>query len=314
MKYNYLGETGLQVSEFGLGAMNFGQRIDKETSFAILDTAYELGMNFIDTANAYGKSEEIIGEWLKKSGLREEMIISTKVGWPMGENQNDQGLSIRHIQKQLEGSLKRLGVNQIGVYQPHYLPKQISVENLANLFSDFVTQGKISIIGGPLFCEPWRILKWWHYAHSTGLHNIGIRQIVLSLLSRGMHKSDLIDISKDINLGLIAFGCMGGGLLNGKYHSQNEFPSNGKDMFKKLHQDGDIDLISEYLVELSGEIEIPPIIIALSWVLNQSIASTHVLGASQPDQLSGIMQAADVKLSIKEYEKLTKLSDENYLW
>ena len=157
MEYRYLGRTGLKVSELCMGSMQFGWTADEPQSYQILETAFEAGINFIDTADIYstwvegnpgGVAETIIGNWLKRSGIpRDQIIIATKVRGRMGDAPNDEGLSRAHIMNAVEGSLRRLNSAYIDLYQTHWYDENTPIEETLYALDDLIHQGKVRYIG-----------------------------------------------------------------------------------------------------------------------------------------------------------------------
>ena len=168
MEYLSLGRSGLKVSRLCIGTMQFGWTADESTAHTILDRAFDAGINFLDTADIYsrwvpgnpgGVSEEIIGRWLAKNpGRRDQIILASKVRGPMGAGPNDEGLSRKHIVSALEGSLQRLGVEAIDVYQLHYPDEQTPVEETLGALDDLVRQGRVRYIGCSNFTA-WRLIQ-----------------------------------------------------------------------------------------------------------------------------------------------------------
>lgn len=314
MDYTSLGKTGLQISEMALGTMNFGSRITEEQSHAILDKANDLGINFIDTANAYGKSETIIGRWLKSSKAQDDFIISSKVGWPMGKGVNEKGLSRGHILKQVASTKEKLNVDQIDIYQPHFLDNSVSVDMLAKTFSQLVDNQSIGIIGAPLFAQAWKRLQWYYTSRINGYNNIEFQLMPFSLLSRSIQAGDTTDICEEYNIPIVTFGVLGGGLLTGKYTSDKEFPENGKQMMKKVHEEGQTDTIMQELQPLADDKGISVIKLSLAWVLQHEFSASSVIGVSSPDQLEDIMSVTEISLTEGDIKELERISQANKIW
>lgn len=314
MIYEKLGQTGLEVSKLCLGCMNFGSRVDSDTAFAILNQAHDLGINLIDTANSYGNSEQIIGQWLAKSGSRDDFIISSKVGWPIGDKVNCRGLSRRHIQSQIRASLDNLNTEYIDIYQPHYYNGEVSLRELTRIFADLVATGKISLIGAPIFTRAYHVLSWYYEALLQHLPNIAVRQMVHSLVSRSMDTTDLPEIAKTINLPLLGFGPIGGGLLTGKYTSEKKFPSDGKSIFKKIYDEKKTDEIMKVVSRIAHENDLENLQVALSWVWGKNITVSTILGVSHPSQLQLLVDTLEIKLTEAEMKELDEISSSFHIW
>jgi len=149
MDYRQLGRSGLKVSALWLGTANFGREITAEESFAIMDRAYEAGITCIDTANAYsrGRAEEIVGSWVAERGVRQKVVLGTKVFAAMGDGPNERGLSRRHILDQVDASLRRLQTDFIDLYQAHVVDTAVPMEETMRAFDDVVRAGKVRYIG-----------------------------------------------------------------------------------------------------------------------------------------------------------------------
>ncbi|KGO31753.1 hypothetical protein Q757_05280 [Oenococcus alcoholitolerans] len=168
MQYKNLGRTGLKVSRLVLGTMNFGELTDEETAFKIMDRALEAGINTFDTADVYGgpqsldmkkgygKSEEIVGRWLAKTGNRDKIVLATKVYQPMGTGANDRGLSAYHIRRAAEASLKRLQTDHIDLYQMHHIDSNTPWAEVWQAMGQLIREGKITYVGSSNFAG-WNI-------------------------------------------------------------------------------------------------------------------------------------------------------------
>ncbi len=168
MKYHNLGRTGLKVSELCMGTMQFGWTADEQLSFQILNASFEAGINFIDTADIYsnwvdgnpgGVSETIVGRWIKNFAIpREQIVIATKVRGRMGTGPNAEGLSRKHIFSAVEGSLRRLDVEAIDLYQSHWYDEHTPIEETLTAYNDLIRQGKIRYIGASNY-PAWRLTE-----------------------------------------------------------------------------------------------------------------------------------------------------------
>ncbi len=176
MKYKRLGNTGIKISSFILGTMQFGWRIEKEESFKVMDKALELGINCFDTADIYsywadnsyrGKSEEIIGEWLKNRGARDDLILATKFNGPMSEDINNKGLSRRHTHQAIKGSLKRLQTDWIDLYQIHSFDNDTHIEETLHTLNNYVNQGVINYLGASNI-HPWQLVESFWVSEKYG--------------------------------------------------------------------------------------------------------------------------------------------------
>src|SRR6266516_8045202 len=219
MEYTHLGRTGLQVSRLCLGTMNFGPQTSETDSFGIMDKALELGINFFDTANRYGAhlgvgvTEQIIGRWLAQGGRRDQIVLATKVYGPMGDGQNDRGLSAYHIRRACDDSLRRLQTDHIDLYQMHHIDRSTPWEEIWQAMEMLVQQGKVIYVGSSNFAG-------WHIATAQAAaamrHFMGLvsEQSKYNLKDRAI-ELEVIPACRSYGLGLLPWRPLSGGLLAG---------------------------------------------------------------------------------------------------
>src|SRR5512147_2678171 len=220
MDFTQLGRTGLKVSRLCLGTMNFGPHTTEEDSFAIMDKALELGINFFDTANVYGWktgegiTEQIIGRWFTQGGgRREKTVIATKVFGRMGDWPNQSRLSALNIRQAVEGSLKRLQTDYIDLYQMHHVDRDTPWEEIWQAMETLVQQGKVLYVGSSNFAG-WHIAKANEIAKSRSFMGLVSEQSLYNLKDR-MIELEVIPACRDYGLGLIPWSPLAGGLLGG---------------------------------------------------------------------------------------------------
>src|SRR5438093_6059429 len=220
MDYARLGRTGLKVSRLCLGTMNFGPLAAEAESFAILDRALELGINFLDTADVYGwrtgegVTEQIVGRWLaQRAGRREQVVLATKVYGRMGDGLNDRGLSAWHIRRACDESLRRLRTDRIDLYQMHHVDRDTPWDEIWQAMKQLVAQGKVVYVGSSNFAG-------WQIVHANGAaaarHFLGLvsEQSLYNLAARTI-ELEVIPACRTLGLGLIPWSPLGGGLLGG---------------------------------------------------------------------------------------------------
>src|SRR5262245_7548797 len=189
MQYSHLGRTGLIVSRLCLGTMNFGPQTGEADSFAIMDKALELGINFFDTANRYGASlgvgvtEQIIGRWLAQGGRREQIVLATKVYGPMGEGKNDRGLSAYHIRRACDDSLRRLQTDHIDLYQMPHSDRGTPWEEIWQAMEQLVREGKVLYVGSSNFAG-WQIAQANYIAANRHFLGLVSEQSLYNLSAR----------------------------------------------------------------------------------------------------------------------------------
>ena len=213
MEYRKLGNSGAVVSAYCLGTMTFGAESDEATSFRLLDDYVAAGGNFIDTADVYsaGVSEEIIGRWLKsKPGIAGKLVIATKGRFPMGPGPNDLGLSRKHLNAALDASLKRLGVEQVDLYQMHAFDAVTPLEETLRFLDDSIRNGKIAYYGFSNFIG-WQLTKAVWQAKANGYQPPVTLQPQYNLLVRDI-EHEVVPAALDANIGLLPWSPLGGGL------------------------------------------------------------------------------------------------------
>src|SRR6266496_3339763 len=219
MQYTHLGRTGLSVSRLCLGTMNFGPQTSEADSFAIMDKALELGINFFDTANRYGAhlgvgvTEQIIGRWLAQGGRRGQIVLATKVYGPMGEGKNDRGLSAYHIRQACEDSLRRLQTDYIDLYQMHHIDRSTPWQEIWQAMEQLVREGKVLYVGSSNFAG-WQIAQANSIAANRHFLGLVSEQSLYNLKDR-MIELEVIPACRAYGLGLIPWSPLGGGLLGG---------------------------------------------------------------------------------------------------
>lgn len=319
MQYKRLGNTGLEVSNLCLGTMAFGRWIDEAASVEILNTTIESGINFIDTANYYGKtqdepfahgngeSEEIIGRWLK--GKREQVVLATKVGLPMSDRRNDRGLSRVHIMKEVENSLRRLQTDYIDLYQVHTFDPHTPLEETLRALDDLVHQGKVRYIGCSNYAA-WQIAKAHGISEKLNLAKYISVQPQYNLLSRGIEQ-ELLPFCQSEGVGVLVYSPLARGVLSGKYKSMDDAPAEsrvarGERLIKGYFTERNFQLVNHYrkLAE-KNEVSLPQF--ALSWVLNQPAVTSAIIGASKVYHVTDAAAISDFKITRDLLEEIKNL-------
>ncbi len=318
MDYRYLGDTGLKVSELCLGAMTFGREADEATSFAMLDAFVEAGGNFIDTANVYtaGTSEEITGRWLKNK-TRDDLVVATKVRFPMGKGPNDIGLSRKHILKSVEDSLRRLQTDYIDLYQVHCWDPGTPLEETLSTLNTLVQSGKVRYIGASNFAG-WQLQKAVDMARINGWEPFSCLQPLYNLLDRSL-EWELLPVCQNEGLGVIPWSPLRGGWLSGKYQRGMEAPvantriekaqkegwSESWDGYNNEHTWGVLDV----LFAVAEEAGHSPAQVALNWLLRQPGVTAPIIGARNMKHLTDNLGAAGWALDDDQVERLTEVSN-----
>jgi voltage-dependent potassium channel beta subunit len=315
MRYRNVGNSGLKVSEIGLGSwLTYGTAAEQEAADACIRTAFENGINFFDTANAYnrGAGEAAMGAALKNYD-RSSYVLSTKVFFPMGEGPNDRGLSRKHIIEQCEASLKRLNVDYIDIYFCHRYDNQTPVEETLRALDDLTAQGKI------LYSS----VSEWTAAQITEAAGIGQRlnlrplisnQPIYNMFERYIEK-EVLSVSEKNGLGQIVFSPLAQGVLTGKYKPGMEVPKDSRGanenvngVIRSYFQENVLECVQE-LNGVAQELGITLSQLSLAWVLRHPGVSSALIGASKPAQIEENVKAVEVKLSevtLAEIERILK--------
>ncbi len=315
IKHKRLGKHGVLVSNLCLGTMNFGWHTSQEDSFAIMDRALELGINFFDTADVYGWvvehgfTEEIIGRWFAQGGgRRDAVVLATKVFNPVDRkanlpevNSDGRSLSAYKIRKHCEGSLNRLQTEWIDLYQMHHIDHECPWDETWQAFDSLVKQGKVVYVGSSNFAG-WNIATACQEAEKRGLMGLVSEQSIYNLDNR-MIELEVIPACRHYGLGLIPWSPLGGGLLGGalEKHNTGRRKSEGfeKQVVKKRDQ-------LEKYEELCKEIGHPPAEVALAWLLHNPIVTAPIIGPRTIEQLESAVRAASIEL---DQDTLTKLDE-----
>lgn len=320
MKYRTLGRSGCSVSTLALGTMTFGAESDEATAHAQLDRFIEAGGTLIDTADVYtaGASEEIIGRWLaaRPADVTDQVVIATKGRFPMGDGPNDVGLSRRHLDRALNASLRRLGVDTIDLYQVHSWDPITPIEETLRFLDDAVRAGKIHYVGLSNFTA-WQIQKTVDTADFRGLTRPVTLQPQYSLVSREI-EWEIAPACASEGLGLLPWGPLGGGWLTGKYRRDQrpagatrlgENPERGVEAYDRR---GGIDRTWAIVDEVRSVADVRGVSmaqVALAWLIDRPAVTSVILGARTVEQLEDNLAAADLHLTEEELSRLDKASE-----
>lgn len=299
MQYTNLGRTGLSVSRLCLGTMNFGPYTTEEDSYALMDRALGLGINFFDTANVYGHklgegvTEQIIGRWLAQGGeRREHIVLATKVYNRMGMEPNEHGLSAYHIKKACEDSLRRLQTDHIDLYQFHHVERNTPWEEIWQAMEQLVREGKILYAGSSNFAG-WHIAKAQAAVASRNYMGLVSEQSLYNLNAR-MIELEVIPACEDFGLGVIPWSPLGGGLLGGVLQKISEGRRASERMQENVEKHrGQLEAY-EGLCREMGE---APADVALAWLLHNPVVTAPIIGPRTMAQLEGSTRALEIALS-----------------
>jgi aryl-alcohol dehydrogenase-like predicted oxidoreductase len=323
MQYVNLGRTGLKVSRLCLGTMNFGWNTSESDSFAVMDKALDLGVNFFDTANVYGwklgegVTEQVIGRWLAQGGRRrEKIVLATKVYGEMGKGPNDMRLSAYHIRRACEESLRRLQTDVIDLYQMHHIDRSAPWEEIWQAMEQLVREGKVLYVGSSNFAG-WHIARAQGEAQRRKLMGLVSEQSLYNLATRTI-ELEVAPACRAYGLALIPWSPMEGGLLCGALEKAKE---------GRRSQEKTMKLIEKYRRQLESyeqlckEIKEKPADVALAWVLHNPAVTSPIIGPRTMEQLTESTRSLDLKLSEEVLKKLDEIwpgpggeAPEAYAW
>ena len=323
MEYKLLGRTGVRISAVGLGCGNFGGigsapeffgRGESETeALAIMDAAWEMGINFFDTANAYGggRSEAAIGRWLKARGpaVRHQLLLSSKVFNPVGDGPNERGLSRAHIMQQIEASLGRLGVDHLDFYLIHEPDASTPIDETLRAMDELVHAGKVRYIGASNM-PAWLMAKALWESDRHGWQRFDWVQNSYSLLER-QDEREMLPLCTDAGLGYTPFSPLAGGWLTGKYRSGQVYPPGSR---MTLRPDPYLGLLNEQTFERLDRLQnlarargTDMAALALAWIMAHPQVSAPIVGPRTPNQLEPARRAMNIKLTAVERDVISAI-------
>lgn len=309
MKLRRLGNSGLKVSEVGLGCNNFGMRIDQAATTAVVDAALEAGITFFDTADVYGgsKSETMLGVALGKR--RQDVVIGTKFASPMGQTEYQRGASRRWIMQAVEDSLKRLNTDYIDLYQLHWPDPDTPVEESLRALDDLVTSGKVRYIGNSNFAG-WQIANADWIARTEHQNRFTSAQNNFSLLERAVER-EVLPACEKFGLGFLPYFPLASGLLSGKYKRGEGAPEGTRlaawgARAQGALNDQNFDRL-EKLTAFAEERGKTLLDLAFAWLLGHPVVSSVIAGATRPEQVKANAATAEWSLTPEEVESVRGL-------
>jgi len=323
MRYVKLGRTGLRVSRLCLGTMNFGPLTTEADSFALMDRALDLGINFFDTANVYGwrtgegVTEQIIGRWFAQGGgRREQVVLATKVYGKVGDGPNDRGLSARHIRRACEESLRRLQTDHIDLYQMHHVDREAPWDEIWQAMEQLVGAGKVLYVGSSNFAG-WHIVQ--ANAAAAARHFLGLvsEQSLYNLAARTI-ELEVIPACRDRGVGVIPWSPLAGGLLGGVLGKAAEGRRAHARIRERVErQRPQLEAWERFCREL-GE---APADVAVAWVLANPAVTAPIVGPRTMEQLTQGLRALEITLSDDARKRLDAIwpgpggeAPEAYAW
>jgi aryl-alcohol dehydrogenase-like predicted oxidoreductase len=318
MEYRFMGKTGLKVSELCLGAMTFGRESTEDESYQMMNRFVEAGGNFIDTANVYsrGISETIVGKWLKNCN-RDDLVIATKVRFPMGDGPNDVGVSRKHILSSVDASLRRLQTDYIDLYQVHCWDYATPLEETLSTLDGLVKSGKVRYVGVSNYTG-WQLQKAIDVSRYNGWEAYACLQPLYNLLDRST-EWELIPVCQNEGLGVIPWSPLRGGWLSGKYKRGMTAPVEGtrvddatrggwSESWNEYNTEQTWNVI-DALHEVAAAEGKSPAQVALNWVKDRPGVTAPIIGARTMKHLEDNLGSTGWKLSAESQQKLDSTSE-----
>ena len=314
MEYRNFGRTGMKVSPLCLGCWNFGERTPPQDAYAIVDRALDAGLNFLDTANVYGRgrSEEITGEALKRNGSRSRVVLATKFHGRMNDDDpNAAGSSRRHIIEQCEASLRRLQTEYIDIYQIHRPRPEVAIDETLRALDDLVRAGKVRYLGSSTFAA-WQVVESLWVAKELGLNRFVSEQPPYHILDRRIER-ELVPMALTYGIGLIPWSPLAGGLLTGKYTRGQSAPEGARyatpedEPRQSRRLNDSVYDVNEGLLPLAEAKGCTLSQLALAWCAQQPGITSPILGPRTMEQLEDNLGALEVTVTAEDRQRIDEL-------
>ena len=302
MKYRRLGRSGLKVSEISLGSwLTYGKSVEDDTATKTIHKAYELGINFFDSANVYerGQGEIVMANALREFS-RESYVITTKAFWPTGDGPNDRGLSRKHVYEQLHNSLKRMKLDYVDIFYCHRYDPETPVDETLRVIDDLIRQGKILYAGVSEWSAA-QIEEAVGIADKYLLDRIIVNQPQYNMLHRYI-EDEVIPVSNKHGISQVVFSPLAQGVLTGKYLN-GKIPTDSRaanddiNTFVQNFMNESVQNKVGQLDKLAKELDITLPSLAIAWILRQPNVASALVGASRPDQVEANVKGIDVELT-----------------
>ncbi|WP_413534283.1 aldo/keto reductase [Rahnella inusitata] len=315
MSKRELGRSGIQVPVLTFGGNVFGWTVDQSASFSLLDALLDNNLNFIDTADVYsrwvdgnqgGESETIIGNWLKKTGKRDQIVLATKVGKPMGEGKV--GLSPRYIKEAVEASLKRLQTDYIDLYQSHDDDADTPLAESLAAFDALIKEGKVRAIGASNYSAP-RLAEALKVSKDNGLARYETLQPLYNLYDRKVYEEALEKVVTENGVGVINFYGLASGFLTGKYRTKADASKSkrGESVIERYLDDRGLKVLKG-LDQVAEKHGVQPGQVALAWQIARPSITSPIVSATSLQQLNELVQAATLRLDDADIQTLNDAS------
>ncbi|WP_410595231.1 aldo/keto reductase [Amycolatopsis sp. lyj-23] len=305
MQYRTLGRTGIKVSPYALGAMMFATSFgnpDPDDSARMIHKALDAGLNFIDTADAYGDSEEVVGKALR--GRRDDVVLATKFGRQVGDDPQHQGASRRWIVTAVEDSLRRLRVDHIDLYQLHRTDPATDIEETLSALTDLLRAGKVRAIGTSQSLASDIVEAQW-VAERRGLAQFRAEQAAYSILNRGVER-EVLPLAQRFGMGTLIWGPLGQGLLTGRIRKGERNDLRRAHLLKHLSDERRLDVV-EQLVPLAAEAGLPMTHLAMAFVIAHPGVTSALLGPRTMPQLDDLLDGVEVRLTDDVLDRIDEI-------
>ncbi len=314
MKMRELGKSGIEVAPWALGGNVFGWTADEAASFDILYAFVDAGFNLIDTADTYsrwipghvgGESESVIGKWFKQSGMRNKVVIATKVGMDMGDGKK--GLAKRYILKEVEDSLKRLQTDHIDLYQSHQDDPEVPLEETLDAYAQLVKQGKVRAIGASNY-KAGRLYQALTVSKKLEIPRYECLQPHYNLYEREDYETLLEPLIRDKNIGVIPYFSLAAGFLTGKYRSEADLTKSPRGGGMKKYMNDRGFRILAALDEVAKNLSSTPARVALAWLIARPGITAPIASATNLEQFKDLLEGTKLEMDPAMIEKLNQAS------
>jgi len=296
--YHFLGDTGVKISPLCLGTMSFGGDADRDTAERMFRRCRERGINIFDCANVYedGRSEEILGDLV--ADCRDDVVLTTKAYFPIGEGPNDRGASRYHLVRAVENSLRRLGTDRIDVLFVHRFDEQTGLHETLRALDDLVRQGKVLYLGASNFAA-WQVTKSLGLQRRERLTPFHVLQPMYNLTKR-QAEVELLPMAESEDLGVLSYSPLGGGLLTGKY-GVDQRPDQGRLVDNPMYQTrygADVHYeVADRFTEFATSHGYDPVALAVAWVMSHPAVTAPIIGGRNLTQIEGSLGALDLDMT-----------------
>lgn len=305
MQHRTLGRTGIKVSPYALGTLMFATQVgnpDPADSIRVIHKALDAGINFVDTADAYGDSEEVVGRALK--GRRDTVVLATKVGRPMGTDPNQQGGSRRWIMTAVEQSLRRLQTDHIDLYQIQRPDPETHIEETLSALTDLIRSGKVRAIGSSTMPASDIVEAQW-VAERRGLQGFHTEQPPYSILNRGI-ESEVLPVAQRHGMGVLVWGPLAQGMLTGRVRRGEHNDLRRARFFQHLNDERRIDVV-ERLIPLAAEAGLPLTHLAMAFATAHPGVTSAILGPRTVEHLDDLLAGVDVTLTADVLDRIDEI-------